>query len=102
MSDEFTNQHGYSSTYEANRPYGKTEGLAERLLDHRRILGTDRTLPWVGLGLIEDLAAAAKALGAEPKHIQAEARPQVFAEQALRAAANPKPLVSAPIVEYDL
>lgn len=46
------------------RSYGKPEGLADRLLEHIEKLGTDKTLPWVGLGLIDDLRCASEALRA--------------------------------------
>ena len=44
-------------TYES--PYGKSEGLAERLLQWADKFGKDRSLPWQGLGLIADLRIAA-------------------------------------------
>lgn len=45
-----------------DRQYGKREGLAARLLEHIERLGKDKTLPWVGLGLIDDLRAASAAI----------------------------------------
>lgn len=55
-----------------DRQYGKREGLAERLIEHIKRLGTDRTLPWVGLGLIDDLYAASAAISgkAEKKIVE--------------------------------
>lgn len=38
-------------------PYGQIPGLPGRLADWLHRLRTDRTLPWVGLGLIHDLEA---------------------------------------------
>ncbi len=45
--------------YMKTRPFGKPEGLAERLRDFVRALGTDKTRPWLGTGLVDDLNAAA-------------------------------------------
>lgn len=47
-------------TYES--PYGKRLGLRERIADWVEQLGTDKTLPWVGLGLIADLRLVAEVL----------------------------------------
>lgn len=47
------------------RRYGKREGLAERLLEWRRALGESKKYPWIGLGICDDLVAAAEALGAD-------------------------------------
>lgn len=55
-------QRGYMSNYMERRPYGKPEGLADRLREHVRKLGTDKDLPWPGMGLIDDLYAAADAI----------------------------------------
>jgi hypothetical protein len=50
------------------REFGQREGLSERLRDWRTRLGKDKSLPWVGLGLLDDLVAAADALdGADPE-----------------------------------
>lgn len=46
--------------------YGKPEGLADRLRRWRHRLGTDRALPWVGLGLIADIELAAAMLDGAP------------------------------------
>ena len=43
-------------------PYGRFEGLPERLQDWIARLGRDRSLPWAGLGLINDLEAVVKLL----------------------------------------
>lgn len=56
--------------WDKTRPYGKPEGLAERLLEHIHKLGTDKTLPWVGLGLIDDLRAASAAISGKPVEIE--------------------------------
>lgn len=47
------NQHGYTSSYVS--PYGHLSGLRERLARTLDRLGRDRSLPWVGLGLVNDL-----------------------------------------------
>jgi len=51
--------------------YGAREGLADRLDDWRNRLGKDRSLPWIGLGLIADLQAAADALNGKPAKVAA-------------------------------
>lgn len=43
-------------------PYGKPRGLPRRLLDWAARMGTDRSLPWAGLGIIGDLKMAASIL----------------------------------------
>lgn len=43
-------------------PYGKPRGLAARLLKMAGRMSTDRTLPWAGTGIIEDLKMAAQVL----------------------------------------
>lgn len=45
-------------TYES--PYGKQEGLRERIQQWIDRLSKDQSLPWVGLGLIADLEAVKK------------------------------------------
>lgn len=47
------------------RPFGKPEDIEKRLVAWRRQLGMDKSLPWVGLGLLDDLVCAAKMLGAD-------------------------------------
>lgn len=47
------NAHGYVSRYVS--PHGHLAGLRERLARALDRLGRDRTLPWVGLGLVNDL-----------------------------------------------
>lgn len=51
---------GYS---EETRPYGKLDGLEKRLAYWAKQLSHDKSFPWVGLGLIDDLKAACSALG---------------------------------------
>lgn len=45
-----------------NRPYGQTPGLAARLAAWAARLSTDRTLPFAGLGIVDDLKMAAQIL----------------------------------------
>lgn len=45
-------------TYES--PYGKSEGLRDRLAEWAERLGTDKSLPRAGLGLVADLEAAVR------------------------------------------
>jgi hypothetical protein len=49
--------------------YGTREGLADRLEDWIHRLGTDRSLPWPGSGLLADLQAAADALNGRPAKV---------------------------------
>lgn len=51
-------------TYESK--YGQIEGLPDRLEAAATRLGRDKALPWVGMGLIADLEAAAAALRGKP------------------------------------
>lgn len=46
-------------------PYGKSQGLEKRLDAWAERLGRDKTLAFPGLGLIEDLRAAARELRGE-------------------------------------
>ena len=43
-------------------PYGRAAGLAARLSEWITRVGQDRTLPWVGLGLVGDMRMAVKFL----------------------------------------
>jgi hypothetical protein len=53
--------------------YGTEEGLADRLDTWADRLGRDKTLPWIGLGIIADLRAAAAKISGQPiKTPQAE------------------------------
>lgn len=57
------NDHGYVSKPRPTRhQFGTVIGLPQRLAEHIRRLGTDRSLPWVGLGLINDLEIAVQLL----------------------------------------
>lgn len=50
-----------------DRKYGKPEGLTERLENWADRLGSDKSLPWAGLGLIDDLRAAAQRISGKPE-----------------------------------
>jgi hypothetical protein len=50
-------------TYE--RMHGREEGIAERLKMWRRALATDKSYPWLGTGICDDLVTAARMLGAD-------------------------------------
>lgn len=52
--------------------YGARDGLADRLEDWVRRLGTDRSLPWAGTGLLADLQTAADVLKGKAEIKQAE------------------------------
>lgn len=43
-------------------PHGKPRGLPGRLADWAARMGTDRSLPWAGLGIVGDLKMAASIL----------------------------------------
>ena len=47
-------------------PFGKAEGLSQRLDKWATDLSLDRAYPWVGLGLIADLRAAAAVIDGRP------------------------------------
>lgn len=47
-------------------PFGKEEGLSKRLDKWATDLGRQQTYPWVGLGLIADLRAAAAVIDGRP------------------------------------
>ena len=47
-------------------PYGKADGLSDRLKKWADDLGKDRRYPWAGLGLIEDLLVAAAVVDGQP------------------------------------
>jgi hypothetical protein len=74
--------------YDKNRAFGKPENIEKRLAMWSVQLGTDKSLPWVGLGLIDDLKCACRMLGGDPDKRYADIR-------------KPKP-APEPQVEYDL
>jgi hypothetical protein len=48
-----------------NRAYGEIEGLPERLADWLKRTKYDKSLPWVGLGIVADLEAVVRLLSLE-------------------------------------
>jgi hypothetical protein len=50
-------------TYESK--FGKAEGLADRLDEWAARVSHDKSLPWIGLGIIADIRAAAALLRGE-------------------------------------
>lgn len=50
-------------TYE--RMHGSENGIAERLKMWRRSLAMDKSYPWLGTGICDDLVTAARLLGAD-------------------------------------
>jgi hypothetical protein len=55
-----------ASDYEKNRAFGKPENIEKRLAMWATQLSMDKSYPWVGLGLIDDLECACRMLGGEP------------------------------------
>lgn len=52
--------------------YGNRDGLADRLSLWADRLGRDKTLPWIGLGIVADLITAAAVLNGEPEALPVE------------------------------
>lgn len=78
------------SDYEKNRAFGKPENIEKRLAMWVTQLSMDKSFPWVGLGLIDDLKCACRMLGGDPEKRYADMR-------------NPKPaLAPVKVTEYDL
>lgn len=84
--------------YEKNRPFGKPENIEKRLAMWVNGLCTDKSLPWVGLGLIDDLKCACRMLGGDPDKIYPDMRRSM---RSLAAAPDPEPEPAAS-TEYDL
>lgn len=68
-------------------PYGKPRGLAARLVNWAGRMATDRSLPWAGTGIIEDLKLAGYVLNKrewlEKLHLSDDPDAQRFAAEAL-------------------
>lgn len=58
--DDLTPPHYGAPGYVS--PYGKPRGLRRRLAEWADKMGSDRSLPWAGLGIIGDLKLAASIL----------------------------------------
>ncbi|MFL6707950.1 MAG: hypothetical protein ACJ8HI_07065 [Massilia sp.] len=78
--------------YEKNRAFGKPEGIEKRLAMWQNQLSRDKSFPWVGLGLIDDLKCACRMLGGDPDKQYPDMR---------KPAPTPAP-EPAKVVEYDL
>lgn len=85
MSDDLTPPHWGPLPYQS--PYGHASGLPGRLRQWIDRLGTDRTLPWVGLGLIRDLEVTLRLLNLQEfaEHLRVNGTPeqQAFADEIL-------------------
>ncbi len=81
------NQHGYTPSYVS--PHGHLSGLRERLARTLDRLGRDRSLPWVGLGLVNDLEVTLQLLNmrefAEWLRTQGDPAHQRFGDEILEA-----------------
>jgi hypothetical protein len=75
--------------YEKNRAFGKPENIEKRLAMWSNQLSHDKSYPWVGLGLIDDLKCACRMLGGDPDKKYADMR-------------KPAPQPAPATVEYDL
>lgn len=79
------NQHGYISTYVS--PHGCLVGLRDRLQRWVDRCGRDRSLPWAGLGFINDLEAVVQLLNLREfaEHLRVNGTPeqQAFAADIL-------------------
>lgn len=82
--------------YAKNRPFGKPENIEKRLAMWVNGLCTDKSLPWVGLGLIDDLKQACRMLGGDPDKIYPDTRKSM---RTLSAQMQSEPEAST---EYDL
>lgn len=51
--------------YEKNRAFGKPEGIEKRLAMWYNQLARDKSYPWVGLGLLDDIKCACRMLGGD-------------------------------------
>lgn len=90
--------------YDKTRCFGKSEGLGKRLAMWANSLGRNRDYPWLGLGIVDDLKAAARELGVDPESLYPNeifthrvVTPQIWATEA-PAWDAPEPAK----VEYDL
>lgn len=77
--------------YDKTRCFGKTEGLGKRLAMWANSLGRNKMYPWIGLGIVDDLKAAARALGEDPDAL--------YPTEIFDHRPEPQP---APAMEYDL
>jgi len=59
-----------------DRKFGQRDGLAARLDEHAERLARDKSTPWLGLGLYDDLRAAAAALAGKPLPRPIDGKPE--------------------------
>lgn len=76
--------------HEKNRAFGKPENIEKRLAMWVWQFSMDKSYPWVGLGLIDDLKCACRMLGGDPDKRYPDMR---------KPAPAPEPVKT---VEYDL
>lgn len=50
-----------------DRKFGQKDGLADRLDAHAERLAKDKSTPWLGMGLYDDLRAAASVIRGKPQ-----------------------------------
>lgn len=48
------------------RCFGKPEGIEKRLAMWVTRFSTDKSIPWVGMGVVDDLKCACRMLGGDP------------------------------------
>lgn len=72
-------------------PFGKVDGLSARLDKWAADLSKSGSYPWVGLGLIADLKAAAAVIDGRP-----------VPEDPFEEKEVPEVALTVPITEYDL
>ncbi len=118
MTDDLTPPHwdgsGPVSAPRASHyvsPHGKPRGLARRLAEWAERMGTDKGLPWAGLGIIRDLQMATHILNKrewlEAMRLSDDPEAQRFAEEllgddeTLDAAWNAAEHVKAAVPEFD-
>ena len=78
------------------RCFGKPEGIEKRLAMWGRQLSVDKSYPWVGLGLIDDLACACRMLGGDPESDLSRAHARELLESATAPVAAPSSVPTAP------
>lgn len=76
--------------YQKDRCFGKPEGIEKRLAMWVTRFSMDKSFPWVGLGVIDDLKCACRMLGGDPDKTYPDMR-----KPAPKAAPQPA-------TEYDL
>lgn len=78
-------------TDDPNRCFGKPEGIEKRLAMWVTRFSTDRSIPWVGMGVVDDLKCACRMLGGDPD--------KKYPDMRKNPPSAPAPV---PTVEYDL